>query len=213
MTYEEVWKPISNHNGYSVSNMGKIKNDQTGKILKGWISKCSETYKRHLVGLKTSEGKYKAYRVHRLVATEFVPNKNNYPVVNHLDENPLNNRADNLEWTTYRGNIEYSLKRHPSHKIDVSLFEKIKDEYRSGKTMKQISRELNVPYCPVKKIIADANIKIRKAGCQKYNIDLSELLLEFQNGRSYADLMKKYKCSYDILATRKHQFRKDGLLK
>lgn len=46
--------------------------------------------------------------VHRLVAETFIPNPNNYPCVNHKDKNVKNNSVGNLEWCTYKYNLEYS---------------------------------------------------------------------------------------------------------
>ena len=46
----------------------------------------------------TSNGKRQKLAVHRLVAIAFHKNPNNLPQVNHIDGNPSNNRADNLEW-------------------------------------------------------------------------------------------------------------------
>lgn len=43
--------------------------------------------------------------IHRLVAALFIPNPNNYKVVNHIDGNRLNNNYWNLEWTTQKGNL------------------------------------------------------------------------------------------------------------
>lgn len=52
-------------------------------------------------------GKRDAQKVHRLVAKAFIPNDNNYPQVNHKDENKHNNCVDNLEWCTNRYNTTY----------------------------------------------------------------------------------------------------------
>ncbi len=50
----------------------------------------------------------KTYRIHRLVAEAFIPNPNNLPEVNHINKNKSDNRIENLEWVTHRGNIEHS---------------------------------------------------------------------------------------------------------
>lgn len=54
---------------------------------------------------KNHVGKYKS--VHRIVAEAFIPNENNYPQVNHKDENKLNNNVNNLEWCTASYNQNY----------------------------------------------------------------------------------------------------------
>lgn len=44
---------------------------------------------------------------HRLVAKTYIPNPNNYPIVNHIDCNPKNNHYTNLEWCTYKWNSDW----------------------------------------------------------------------------------------------------------
>lgn len=65
--------------------------------------------------------------IHRLVAEAFIPNPNNYPCINHKDENPSNNNIDNLEWCTYKYNANYGtgverqkLSRR-KHRVPVSI--------------------------------------------------------------------------------------------
>jgi hypothetical protein len=49
--------------------------------------------------------------VHRLIAEEFIPNPNNYPQVNHIDKDRINNMIDNLEWCNPQQNVEHSLAK------------------------------------------------------------------------------------------------------
>ena len=113
----EVWKPIIiKKNGevydftgkYEVSNHGRVKSLHRGgmRILK--IKPNKQGYKQARL---QKNGKDKLFSVHRLVATAFIPNPDNLPVVNHIDENPSNNRVDNLEWCTQQHNTQ-----HSSHK-------------------------------------------------------------------------------------------------
>lgn len=57
-------------------------------------------------------GKYGSKRLHRLVAECYIPNPNNLPEVNHLDENKTNNTLGNLEWCSRQKNAEYSLAKY-----------------------------------------------------------------------------------------------------
>ena len=96
----EIWENVKDYEGlYQVSNLGNVKNIRTNKILKQ-----SPHHRGHLrVGL-SKNGKTKMYRVHRLVADAFIPNTNNYPVVNHINGNMKDNRVENLEWCTQKYN-------------------------------------------------------------------------------------------------------------
>lgn len=54
--------------------------------------------------------KGKTYKVHRIVATVWIPNTGNLPEVNHKDGNKQNNHKDNLEWVTHHQNIIHALE-------------------------------------------------------------------------------------------------------
>ena len=55
-----------------------------------------------------NDGKPKRYNVHRLVAETYIPNTDNLPAVNHIDEDKTNNNVTNLEWCSNQYNAEYS---------------------------------------------------------------------------------------------------------
>ena len=109
---EEVWKPIKDYEGlYEISNLGRVKSLNYRGTGKGKILKNIKDRKGYLKVCLTKNGRHKIFRVHRLVAEAFIPNPNNYPIVNHKDEVPSNNCVDNLEWCTYAYNNTYN-NRH-----------------------------------------------------------------------------------------------------
>lgn len=66
-------------------------------------------------------GKSKRLSIHRLVAGAFIVNPDNLPQVNHRDETPSNNCAENLEWCTAKYNMNYGTGAKTRHlKIDYS---------------------------------------------------------------------------------------------
>lgn len=111
---EEVWEYIPGYDKrYQVSNTGKVismqrkkRNSDLGRLLQPDICRGYER-----VTLTDRNHKHKKAFVHRLVATAFVPNPNGYVIINHKDENKLNNNADNLEWCTIQYNSTYGSAR------------------------------------------------------------------------------------------------------
>lgn len=97
---KEVWKNLSDleefsdYTSYQVSNLGRVRNTKTGRVLKG--TKHSEGYTQVTICINGS--RYKTPTVHVLVARLFIPNPNNLPQVNHKDEDKSHNWDTNLEW-------------------------------------------------------------------------------------------------------------------
>lgn len=63
-----------------------------------------------IVTLCDGKGKRQNKRVHRLLMEAFVPNPNNYPHINHIDGNKLNNTLSNLEWCTCKHNSKEAVR-------------------------------------------------------------------------------------------------------
>lgn len=104
----EEWRNIKGYEGdYQVSSYGRIKSLKWGneKNLKN-----QKHYKGYEFVTLLKNGKSHKYKVHRLVAQAFIPNPNNYPQVNHKDENKANNKVENLEWCTNKYNANYGTK-------------------------------------------------------------------------------------------------------
>ena len=110
MNETEIWKDVVGYeNLYKVSNLGNVMSfwGKTPKLLK--LKKDNSGYLR--IELHICKRTRKCFLVHRLVAQAFLPNPNNYPVINHKDENPLNNNVNNLEWCTQKYNCNYGTVR------------------------------------------------------------------------------------------------------
>lgn len=132
---EEIWKDIDGYDGnYKISNFGRVKsidrivhgtNDyfQEGKIIE-----IANNGRYDFVRI-CYNGKCKNHFIHRLIAIAFIPNPNNYPCVNHKDENTKNNNIENLEWCTQKYNANYGNR---NNRIADKLGKKIA-RYKNGK--------------------------------------------------------------------------------
>ena len=58
----------------------------------------------------SKEGKFKAFKIHRLVAQVYIPNPDGLSDVNHLDEDKTNNNVNNLCWASHKDNCNYGTR-------------------------------------------------------------------------------------------------------
>ena len=103
---QEIWKDIAGFEGlYQISSWGRVKSLKNGKekILRSGVDGGG-----YLYVVLYKDRKYKNYKVHRLVANAFIPNPDNLPVINHIDECKTNNFVGNLEWCSYSYNNSYN---------------------------------------------------------------------------------------------------------
>jgi hypothetical protein len=95
----EYFRAVDGFLNYEVSTDGRVRNSKTGRILKAGVNST-----RHLRVCLSKDRQPSFMYVHRLVATAFCNNENNYNVVDHIDRNPSNNNYHNLRWSTHSEN-------------------------------------------------------------------------------------------------------------
>lgn len=96
---------------YSITEDGKVWSYRNKRFLKTIINKNGYTYVK-----LSKDGISRYHRVHRLVAIAYLPNPNNLPQVNHIDENLQNNSVSNLEWCSCGYNINYGARNETVRK-------------------------------------------------------------------------------------------------
>lgn len=96
---------IDGYENYIITVNGNVINTNTDHMMKKQINNCGY-YRVEL----SKSGKTKKMFVHRLVASAYIPNKDNHPQVNHIDGDKLNNKFSNLEWCTASYNHKHSFK-------------------------------------------------------------------------------------------------------
>lgn len=127
----EMWKPIPELLGYSVSNKGRIRKDSTGQIM---VLSKNGGYARITI----------SKHVHRLVAKAFLdePENEEQCWVDHIDGNRSNNNVENLRWVTPSENaLSYGYQSRIENKK-----RKVKATHLDGKTIIFDSRQAAAEY-------------------------------------------------------------------
>ena len=139
----EIYKDIQGYEGkYQISNLGNVYSLITNKILKprltldGYyqVDLCKNGVKKHLY-------------IHRLVAQSFLDNPKNYKIVNHKDENSMNNIVSNLEWcnSTYNNNYgNCKRKISEANSIKINQYDMDGNFIKQWNSMKEASETLKL---------------------------------------------------------------------
>lgn len=151
INYKEEWRKIQGYEGlYEVSNLGRVRSVdriahrtdgidmfRAGKML---TARKKESGYISVDLWKNNKGKL-AY-VHRLVATAFIENPNNLPVIDHLNCDKADNRPENLEWVTIAENNRRATNvRVKNNKKDSKVIVKPK---RQKKTTRKVIAAINL---------------------------------------------------------------------
>jgi len=164
MDPEEVWKDVVGHEGtYEVSILGIRRvaggrGARAGRILKPAIDEDGRPW----VWLYLHGKRTKRYVSH-LVANAFLPPKGpTDQMLRHLNDDPTDNRVENLAWGTYRDNTQDSIlngtkptgSTHTNAKLTEDNVREIRRLYATGAlSYRKLARQFGVSTMTISNIV------------------------------------------------------------
>lgn len=164
----EQWKDIQGYEGlYLISNLGNVfsipRYRKHGGLLKPQVNKYG--YRMQIL---TKSNRSKLCKVSRLVARAFIPNPNNYPVVNHIDGIKTHDFVENLEWCSISHNTKEAyrlgLQKPSEHQREIARKYCVENKsikiraikypfVKAYPSMSSASRELDIPVSCISRVI------------------------------------------------------------
>lgn len=179
----EIWKNVVGYEGkFEVSNLGRIRGldritiDKNGnkKRINGKLKNFGLCKGYYTVSLN-----HKSYRVNRIVAEAFIPNPYNLPHVNHINENKLDNRVENLEWCDAKYNNNYGTRlQRISDTVSKKIYQFDLDGnlIRSWDKTKVAAQECNVSHTAIRNNLCGLSYSAGKY-IWSYNNDYEKIKL------------------------------------
>ena len=132
---------------YDITKEGVIINLKTNRKYKGRIGNNG-----YLTWHTRINNKCYNWLIHRLLAIKYIPNPNNYPIVNHIDGNKLNISIDNLEWCNYSHNAKEAVRlgllnnsnNHGVYKKVIQINKDTKEIIKIYNSITEASKELKI---------------------------------------------------------------------
>ena len=138
----ELWQPIKGYEGlYEVSDHGRVKRLPGPRCLRDRYLKPGVTRSGHLSVALCKNSKPKSFLVHRLVGYAFLEGDHSL-VINHIDGNPANNLASNLEFVTQQRNVEhgYEIGANP-YSVPREDWSKVRERHAAGESARALAKE------------------------------------------------------------------------
>lgn len=149
----EKWKNVIGYDGiYQVSDAGSVRKTSGKKLISSYDS---HGYK---VVTLFKDGSRRSFKVHRLVASAFIPNPQGKQQINHINSVRHDNRVSNLEWVSPHENSKHAF-----------LFGKgkIAQKAATEAAAKKNKRPIVMDGCDIFPSVKDA---AKAAGCAPYDV-------------------------------------------
>lgn len=132
--------PVEGYEDYSVTEDGQVFSNKSG------VKKPLSQYNAGGYGKVRlfKDGKFKRFRVHRLVALMFIPNPKNLPCVNHIDGDNMNNRATNLEWTSFKENSQHAAPKMKKKRLSEVMVLNIHNMFQNGASHREVAQKFGI---------------------------------------------------------------------
>lgn len=168
MVDQEIWKDVTGFEGfYQVSTLGRVRSldrkivgkDGFPRLHKGRVMSPGVIHGYKFLYLN-KDGVKKRWYVHRLVASEFIPNPKGYPQINHKDEDRGNNQVDNLEWCTSKYNCNYgNHTKRVAEKLSIPIvcLDMVNMELKRFPSSKAGAKKLNIDDRQIARVVLNAN--------------------------------------------------------
>ena len=114
-------KMISNDIVYDYTDMyriyrdGRVESVKRYRVKQRFLKEITHRDGYKQVGL-SKNGKEKKYRIHRIIAIHFIPNPDNFPEVDHINQVKDDNSIQNLRWCSHSTNMRHITKRNKNLK-------------------------------------------------------------------------------------------------
>lgn len=148
---------IPNFSRYTITETGIVTDLKVDREIKPYL----ETNGYYRISLTHDDGLQQKYSIHRLVAETYIKNPDNLPVVDHINQNKLDNRVENLRWVTCSDNSQnwerenitwdkikkrWTARRMINGKlIHIGCFKEIEDAIEAVKKFKEDGTKAKTP--------------------------------------------------------------------
>lgn len=172
---KEIWKDIKGYNGlYQISNLGNVRSLSKYSKTNGKITKklLFGYYYVYLFNCKKQDSK----RVNRLIAEAFIHNPLNKKEVNHINGNKLDNRVENLEWTTRKENMQHAFRKglvknnyksvramSDANKRPILQYDLNGNFIKEYSSILEASKELGISRCMIDRVLLHLRKKTHKS--------------------------------------------------